>query len=294
MNSRVKHTSTVLVTAMALIFGGCATRVDLYDYRDVSSVNVVDLKKADYRVEPPKLNSNIEVTSYTKRGYNDYIRDAFMSENSKRRVFDLNGASKSHHLALSLHNLEYSREYHPSRYVKTDKGGYYTKAYWHYTFMCTIGARLLKPDGDWLNFEADQAYGFRVKAESSRGGSISRDKYLDVIRSTVKELFEKIANSVAPEGLVISKKVNVEDDEDYIFLVNMGYLDGLAPEQMVFLYKSLWFKNEIDATTVMQKIFIGKATVSDQVTAHQAWIVMNDRDANVKVDVGDVIRARYR
>ncbi|MBN2870927.1 MAG: hypothetical protein JXK04_08240, partial [Campylobacterales bacterium] len=96
-----------------------------------------------------------------------------------------------------------------------------------------------------------------------------------------------------PEGLIISKKVSVKDPDDFIFMANMGLGNGLRPEQKVVVYKEVVQKNEIDAKTLSNKIRIGTATVSNQVSLEHAWIVMDDFDHNTLVDVGDIVRPQY-
>jgi hypothetical protein len=87
--------------------------------------------------------------------------------------------------------------------------------------------------------------------------------------------------------------VALDDDEDYIFMVNMGKEEGLYEGQTLQMYKEVIFKDEIDAKMINNKVRIGTAKVSDQIMPHYAWIVMDDSDQNRLIEVGDIIRPMY-
>lgn len=282
--------SLIAVIAGSILFAGCATKVDLYQYKDVSSVAIVDEEKADYQVQKPRLSANIAVEEGAWNGFSDAIRGAFLARNDRGSIFVIDDAD-AYTLRIALHNLEGTKKFYPAEYIQTKKGGYYTDPYWSYSVSSILSAELVSPKGEQRFFEASDRFSYSEKGSYSR--AVPREKYLQTIQNNIEKIIRQMANHVAPEGLVISKKVSVKDADDFIFMVNMGLDNGLRPEQKVAVHKEIVQKNEIDAKTISNKILIGTATVSNQVSVHHAWIVMDDADQNTLVEVGDVIRALY-
>lgn len=281
-----------LLPLLALFFfGGCATKIDLYKYKDISSAQIVDEDKANYKVVKHKLNPNIAVDGGEWHRFEDSMRDYFLANNDRKSIFDID-EKDAYILRLNLQNLESSRKFHPSEFVKTKKGGYTTKAYWSYTVSSAVTAELRGTDGKKKFFDASDSYSYSIN--SNNPSVVPREKYLKSLQDTMDSLLNKIANELAPEGLIVSKKVAIDDDEDNIFMVNMGSYDGLRREQRVIVYKEFIFKNEIDAETVSNKVLIGGARVSDQIMPHYAWIVLDDAAHNSVIEVGDIIRPVYR
>lgn len=294
---------SIIAACGVLLLGGCATtKVDMYKYKDVSSVAIVDDEKASFRVVRPKLNADIAVDANGWIEFEKTMKDYFLSYNNNKAVFQLD-QNGSYKLKLTLHNVSSNKNFTPSRYVekkrkiKTDKGviikdeSYYTDPYWTYEVETAAVAELISPNGDQKFFQADDSTSYSITG--TYPSAIPGSKYVESLQDTLAKLFNQIANDVAPEGLVVSKKVAIDDDEDLIFMINMGQTEGLREGQKLLVFKELVFKDEIDAKTVMNKVRIGTATVSDQVMAHYAWMIMDDEDHNRAIEVGDIVRPRY-
>jgi len=295
--------SVYLISTVLFFLSGCATtKVDLYKYKDVSSVTIVDQDKENYQVARPKLNSDIVINSNGFGEFDVTIRDYFLAYNDKKSVFKLD-QNGSYRLKLTLHNVSTSKNFTPSQYVekkrkiKTAKGtvykdeSYYTDPYWRYSVDTAVVVELISTQGEQNFFEAANVYSYSTIGDYP--SKISRDKYIESLQGTLSKLLNQIANEIAPEGLVVSKKVSIDDDEDYIFMVNMGKLDGLREGQKLLVFKEIVFKDEIDAKTMTNKVGIGSATVSDQVMDHYAWMIMDDEDHSKAIEVGDIVRPRY-
>lgn len=288
-----RQNSFILALASTLLFAGCSTKIDLYKYKDVSSVQILDENKVNYRILKPKLSQNIIIDTGRWSLLSDGIRDHFLAQNDQDNIFviDENGSYK---LRFTLQNLESSKKFYPSVFVKNEKekgGGHYSDPYWSYTVSSMVTAQLSAPDGKKKYFEASNHDSFSIT--SYYPSEVSREKYLLCINSTLDKIQTQLANELAPEGLIVSKKVAIDDKNDYIFMVNMGHLEGLRPEQTLNVSKELIMKNEIDAHTIVNKVFIGKATVSNQVMLHYAWIVLENANQNSLIDVGDIVRVEY-
>lgn len=300
----MRHLSKLLLAVLSgLLLGGCATtKVDLYKYKDVSSVSIVDDDKANYLVARPKLNADITVDTNRFGEFEGTMRDYFLAYNDQKEVFKLD-QNGSYRLKLTLHNVSSNQKFTPSQYIerkrkiKTDKGiiikdeSYYSDPYWTYYVDTAAVAELTSAEGEQKFFEADDAISYSLTGKY--GSEIPRSKYVESLQGTLSKLLKQIANEVAPEGLVVSKKVSIDDEDDLIFLVNMGKSEGLYEGQKLLVYKELVFKDEIDARTMTNKVLIGTATVSNQVMSHYAWVIMDDEDHSRVIDVGDIIRPRY-
>ncbi|MFY9142746.1 hypothetical protein [Sulfuricurvum sp.] len=300
----MRHRSKLLLTVLSgLLLGGCATtKVDLYKYKDISSVSIVDDDKANYQVVRPKLNADITVDTNGFGEFDGTMRDYFLAYNDQKEVFKLD-QNGSYRLKLTLHNVSSNKKFTPSQYIerkrkiKTDKGiiikdeSYYSDPYWTYHVDTAVVAELTSAGGEQKFFEADDAISYSLTGKY--GSEIPRSKYVESLQGTLSKLLKQIANEVAPEGLVVSKKVSIDDEDDLIFLVNMGKSEGLYEGQKLLVFKELVFKDEIDARTMTNKVHVGTATVSNQVMSHYAWMIMDDEDHNHVIDVGDIVRARY-
>lgn len=286
-----------------LLLSGCATtKVDLYKYKDVSSVHILDNDKENYKVIRPKLNSNIAVDSNGWKDFELTMRDYFLAYNDDKEVFklDQNGSYK---LKLTLHNVSSNEKFTPPQYVekkrkvKTEQGyiikdeSYYSDPYWTYNVDTAAVAELTAPNGEKKFYEAADSLRYTITGRYKSG--VERSKYVESLQGTLSKLLRQIANEVAPEGLVVSKKVAINDDKDLIFMVNMGKTEGLREGQKLLVFKEIVFKDEVDAKMLTQKVRIGTATISNQIMPHYAWMMMDDEDHNSAIDVGDIVRPRY-
>jgi translation initiation factor 2 beta subunit (eIF-2beta)/eIF-5 len=183
------------------------------------------------------------------------------------------------------------------RKVKTEQGSYikdesyYSDPYWTYYIQTSVVAELTSPKGEKKFFHANDNISYSIYGQYR--SVIDRAKYVESIQNNLNQLFKQIANEVAPEGLVVSKKVSIKGKNDLIFLINMGKNEGLYESQKVIVYKETIFKDEIEAKTITTKVRIGTATVSNQIMDSYAWIVMDDDDHNHVIEVGDLIQPRY-
>ena len=290
----MKHRNSFILAVIGIfLFTGCSTKVDLYKYKDVSSVQILDANKANYRVVKPKLSQNIIVDTGRWSSFAVSMRDHFLVQNDQDNIFviDENGSYK---LRLTLQNLESGKKFYPSVFVKNEKekgGGHYSDPYWSYSVSSMVTAQLSAPDGKKKYFEASNHDSYSIA--SYYPSEVSRERYLLCVNSALDKILTQLANEVAPEGLIVSKKVAIDDKNDYIYMVNMGQVEGLRPEQRLSVSKEVIMKNEIDAHTLVNKVRIGTATVSDQIMPHYAWIVLNNSDHNALIEVGDIVRVEY-
>lgn len=300
----MKHLNNLLFcTVASVLFAGCSTtKIDLYKYKDISSISIVDDTKANYKVLRPKLDSDIVVDPNGWYEYDKTVREYFLAYNDETKVFQLDSTG-SYKLKITLHNISSTQRYTPSQYVErkrkvqTDKGviikdeSYYTDPYWTYSVETAAVAQLSSPQNEQKFFESDNTVSYSVTGRYP--SKISGAKYVESLQGTLTKLLNQIANEVAPEALIVSKKVAIDDNEDFIFLVNMGKNEGLREGKKLLVSKEIIFKDEVNGKTISNKVRIGTATVSDQITDHYAWMMMDDEDLARGIEVGDMIRPRY-
>lgn len=300
----MKRRSSLLLAALGIvILGGCATtKIDLYRYKDVSSVTVVDEGKSAFQVRRPRLDPGIGVDPGRWPEFEGAMRDYFLAYNDQSRVFELD-PNGSHRLKLTLHNVSMTKKFTPPKYVekkrkvKTDKGvlikdeSYYTDPYWSYGVETAIVAELSAAEGKKRFYES--GYTLSYSQTGKYPADVPRSRYIESLQGSLERLHRQIANEVAPEGLIVSKKVAIDDEDDWIFMVNMGHTEGLREKQKLLIFKEIVFKDEIEAKTMMNKVRVGTATVSDQIMPHYAWVRMDDSDYNRIIEVGDIVQPRY-
>jgi hypothetical protein len=163
-NLTVKHRNSFIVGLWYISITGCSTKVDLYNYKDVSSVQILDDNKANYKIIKPKLSHNIIVESGQWSSFAGGIRDHFLAQNDQDALFIID-ENESHKLQLTLQNLESSKKFYPAVFVKNEKekgGGHYSDPYWSYTVSCMVTAQLIAPDGKKKYFEASNRDSFSI------------------------------------------------------------------------------------------------------------------------------------
>ncbi len=115
-------------------------------------------------------------------------------------------------------------------------------ASWSYTVSSMVTAQLSAPDGKKKHLEALNRDSFSITSYYPE--EVSRERYLLCVNGALDKVQRQLANELAPEGLIISKKVAINDKDDYIFMVNMGHFEGLRPEQTLSVSKEVIMKNE--------------------------------------------------
>lgn len=287
----MKSFARTFIAGLVLIgMTGCAVKVDLSRYQAVSTDRDANAIAASHPFIKPRLSRDVIIESQYVTGYETAMRDYFFISNDRQRIFDVSETAP-YRLRLSLHNLESTSRFYPSVFVKTKKGGYFSDPYWNYTVSNSVTAEVTSPDGRKSFYEASSGRSFTSRILFANG--LPKERYLDTLYATMDDLLRQIANDVVPEGVVVSKRISVDAPDKAIFGINMGYAQGLRPQQKVIVYRPFPTIDTPQGYQVTNRGMIGMATVSDQITENGAWIVMDDSDTNSLVDLADTIRARY-
>ena len=282
--------SSIITISSLLLFTGCSTKVDISKYKDVTSAHVVDEIKAKYRYSPLTLSSNKIYTH--KSNYNDYdtfIKSSILEVLYGRNYFKPTHENPTHEITLGIDFLDTQREYNPSIYIETKKGGYYTRSYYSYNIHASISLELKDKNG--------QSTYFTAKGDSyfTNYNRINTPKryYINALEEAIMIASNKIAQDNTPLATIISKKVKIDDDDEYIFLINMGREQGVYSQQKATVYKNIIEKNEVKSQTINSKVFLDKAIVSNQVSTNEAWIVLEEEDNNKLVNIGDSVELHF-
>lgn len=301
-NWTVRRLASIVIGTLGLVgFGGCSsTKIDLYNYKDVSTLSIVDEAKAGYRVALPMLDPEIWIDAKGNSEFASTMRDYFLAYNDRIKVFQRARGLGSYRIQLTLHDIGAEKVFTPPRYVerirkiKTEKGiivkdeSYFTEPYWTHSVHSAIVAELTGPDGSKSYYDASDSFSFTQNGRYPL--EITSGRYGESLQNSLENVLRQIANATAPEGLVISKKVSIKDADDVIYMVNLGHEQGMFEGRKLQLYKEIIVKNEIEAKTILNKILIGTATVSDQVSDRYAWVIPEDEDVNTKLEIGDIVR----
>lgn len=285
--------NTLKVLAMGVIvlmMAGCATKVDLSRYQAVPTLRSANEVAAAHPFIQPRISPNVIIEGRFQSPYDSAMRDYFFIANDKIRIFEVAEGSV-YRLRLSLQNIESTRRFHPSTFVRTKKGGYFTDPYWTYGIMSSVTAELSAPDGSRRFYEASERHSFSSRSMFQH--DLPTERYLDSLYDTMDSLLRQIANDVAAEGVIVSKRISIDEAGKAVFGINMGYAQGLRSEQKVIVTRALPPQLTPDGREVSNRAVIGTARVSDQISEHGSWIVMDDSDTNTLVDVADTVRARY-
>lgn len=284
LNSFITLSSFILLT-------GCSTKIDLNEYKDVSSVNTIEEVQSKYTYKPLTLSkNNVEVNG--NNSYKDYFsnsKNTLLSFSYQRNFFKPTKEKSTHKMSLSIDTLDTQREYIPSRYIKTKDGGYYTRAYYAYDVFSSLSLELIDENGISNYFTAQGSTRFTHYSRINT----PKKYYIDAISYAIWSLTSKIANSITPRATIISKKINIDDDDEYIFLINMGKNQGVYSQQSAKVYKETIEKNQVKAITMKSNVFIDKAIVSNQVMANSAWIVLDEEDNNPLINIGDTVELNF-
>ncbi len=95
-------------------------------------------------------------------------------------------------------------------------------------------------------------------------------------------------NFLAPKGYIMEQR---DDEDKSILLVNIGSSDGLKTGDDVKIYSVQSSINPLTDEEEIQDIKVAEGIVSDKLTKHRAWIIVEDKTHAVKL--GDYVKANY-
>ncbi len=95
-------------------------------------------------------------------------------------------------------------------------------------------------------------------------------------------------NFLAPKGYIM--KLRQKDDEQ-IVQVSIGSFDGLETGSDVHIYSTISSENPLTQEIEIETIKIADGIVSDKISEHRAWIIIQERSHDIKL--GDYIKAKY-
>jgi hypothetical protein len=289
MMFRVIFSLTIMVW-----FGGCATKVDLNRFRDVPLPSHISQNTFTTRVVPPKLSPSMTIDALAWSSYGTAMQSYFLANNERTHIFQLDDYAGDR-LHLALHDLASTKIFTPSSYVppppKSKGRGYYTQPYWSYYVTNSITATVSLADGGTPKyFESSSSLSYTTYGNYS--SEVPREKYLESLQNTLDNLLRDMANAMVPNGMIVAKKVAIDNEKEAIFMINMGNMNGLYPEQKVIIYKANAFNATLGGRLV-ESVKTATGRVSNQIMPHHAWIVLDNGDQNGAVEVGDIIRPIY-
>ena len=286
--------SFLILLGVLVWFTGCATKIDLNRFRDVPLPSHVSQNTLNTRVIPPKLSPSMTIDAGAWSSYATAMQSYFLADNERSHIFQLDDYAGDR-LHLALHDLASTKQFTPSRYIppppKSKGRGHYTQSYWSYYLTNSITATLsLARGGAPKYFDASSSLSYTTYGDYA--SEVPREKYLESIQNTLNNLLRTMANTMMPNGMIVSKKVAIDNEKEAIFMINMGSMNGLYPEQKVVIYKANTFNATLGGGLV-ENLQTATGRVSNQIMPYNGWIVLDNSDYNSVVEVGDTIRLVY-
>lgn len=293
----MKLISYSFLVIFLVFFTGCATKIELAEYKDVSSISTLDINDVSKVYKTPIVNiDDIKVTS---EEYSKFLHSDLLSQINDTKIIKIkNNGFSDYKIEITLDSLSAKSSFTKRRWIKTGKDkkgrptGYYSDPYWTYYTYATVSAKVINTKTkDVYAYKKDGYYSFSVNGYYER--ALKSSAYTAAISDANESIINSIANDIIPRAKIISSKVNIDDDDDYIFLINMGFNQGIKSQQRAYVYKTLIEKDQIKGHTLKNSIYIGKATISNQVSSNNAWIVLDDEDNNKIVKIGDEVKITF-
>jgi len=285
---------SLILVSMMVGLSGCATKVDLSRFRDVPLPLHVSQNNLNTRVISPKLSPSMTIDAGAWNSYAAAMQSYFLADNERAHIFQLDDY-RGDRLHLALHNLASTKTFTPSRYIppppKSKRRGHYTQSYWSYYLTNSVTATLsLAQGGSPKYFEASTSLSYTTYGDYA--SEVPREKYLESLQNTLDRLLRDMANTMMPNGMIVAKKVAIDNEKEAIFMINMGSLEGIGAEQRMLLYKANTFNNTLEGR-IVDTLQSATGRVSNQVMPHNAWIVLDNQGQNNVVEVGDSVRPVY-
>jgi hypothetical protein len=183
-----------------------------------------------------------------------------------------------------------------ARYVqayswKDDNGKDHTIAE-HYTHSSVVTGSLklfeLSPVGLFKTFNL---YGNASMDDPRRDNEYVRLELLKrATRNAVDDIVYLLKNTFAPKGYVLESRTN---GKSLIFKVSMGGGQSAHAEDKVVIYSVKKKNDTLTGKEQIDEIQIGEATISNQITNEEAWVVPKNKDEALRVRRGDLVRVQY-
>jgi len=195
----------------------------------------------------------------------------------------------------SLSNVQFISRY-TQRQIYTDKKGkqYVTPAHYNYTAAVSgilkvysiPSMKVLKTIefSDSVGRREDSRFFGNNHIPIDASGMINRAGR-DAIHST-RHAFK---NFLAPKGYIM--KLRQLDEDEQIVQISIGSLDGLEVGNEVHIYSTISSENPLTEEIEIETIKIADGIVSDKLSEHRAWIIIEERTRPIKL--GDYVKAKY-
>lgn len=307
--------------SVAVMLSGCATTIDLAKFRDA------DMKEAEIMPTRAQLScQRIKIVVFeADESALGNVRGAGLGlalSNTVEKELSVSGAEiVDRSLAMKLGDelklaeskgtgnyqgpevaqfairgkvlsAEYGAKYNEASSY-TDKKGktHYTPASYSHTANVSGGIRIYELPNLRLiasvNLNGNSSYSDpRQGADQQIGAKLLRTATESAIQGSSHE----IKNLFAPKGYVVEKRA---DGEKSIFKILMGREQGVKPEDKVVIYSVRKKINALTGVEQIDEIPVAEATVSDQVTSNESWIIPANKEAAALVRLGDFVKVKY-
>lgn len=271
---------------LILFFGGCATKIDMTQYKDIPQKRQIEIKAIKHSIAP----QNIRLLNGHNR-LDDYAYSTFGSVLSSSGVFDFVSDGGAIEIDLYFDELSSDASFVPSEWVQTgvqtreviDKRtgaksvitvpqGYYTKPYWEHDVYAQLSLKVRNKHNNTSQlYSKNSTILYKQYSSYHQKSDVPEYALRDAINNTIYKLVKDVQNDHSAVGNIVGVKQNIEDTNKKIYMINLGRNYGIYQEQKIEIYT---------------KYGVEYATVSNQILPNSAWIVPQNEEGS-NIDIGN-------
>ena len=105
--------------------------------------------------------------------------------------------------------------------------------------------------------------------------------------SAIDKVIYPLSNFFAKKGYIYQQRVK---SDEKIIKVTIGSEDGAIKGDKVFIYRVVDEINPLTGEKIIEDIKIGEGIISNQITAHNSWIIIDEMYENYIVKSGDYVK----
>lgn len=107
----------------------------------------------------------------------------------------------------------------------------------------------------------------------------------------IEEAKSALKNAFAKKGYILEKRTF---DGKAIFKITLGSQDGIKQDDDFEVIGQFEVENAISGATDVERRTIATGKVADQIHGKTAWVVINEKEKNNSIRLGDAVKIKYK
>lgn len=188
-------------------------------------------------------------------------------------------------------SAEYGAAYVEASTWKDDKGEYHTNPA-HYNHAAKVSGTLSLYELPSLRLVKTISYTGQTTDSEPNGANAGKGAAMlrTAEEYAISDQAHQLKNMFAPKGYVVERRT---DGKVSIFKVLMGHEQGIHAEDKVVIYSLRKKMNALTGQEQIDEVPVAQGKISDQVTAEESWVVLDNQDAAAQIRLGDFVRVKY-